>query len=483
MERSFTHSLYPMYYTLSEGCGMTVKIIKAVGILALVTGIGFVFSEFGLSNLNVIMAFFIGIVFIAIYTNFTVSAGSSVMSVLLFNFFFTDPKFTFSVYDKEYLFVFAFMFTVAIITSVLTSKIKNQATVAEKQEARTSALYRMGRTLLKTSDDAEAEAAALEAINAAIPGTTRIVKREESGAASNSANEAILIPLNGITENYGYLEYKNMGNRATVKSDDVSLLEAFAAQLSLAFDRNRTAREHEKAQIHAETERNRTMILRSISHDFRTPLATIAGASSALLESPLEKETREQLLSDIYEESTWLADVVENILSMSKLESGNGIVEKKPEVLDDILYSAVQRIMKRLGNRSIKVRCPDDLILVPMDGILIEQALINILDNAIRYTPEGTSIQVSVEQKSNERIIEFMVQDDGPGFPFDPKVANFDLFRIAEADRSRKKHGARLGLKICGAIIAAHGGTLVVENGVGKGAKVTFTLPAGDGTL
>lgn len=461
---------------------MTAKIVKATLILALATGAGFVFSVFGLSNLNIVMAFLIGIVFIAINTNLAISAVSSAISVLLFNFFFTDPKFTFSVYDREYLFVFGFMFTVALITSVLMSKIKNQAMEAEEREARTSALYRMGRTLLKTGDDEEAIVAALEVINATIPGTTRIVKRGDAGETTGSAKDSIRIPLNGITENYGYLEHRKREDRADIEPEDASLLEAFAAQLSMVFDRNRTAREHEEAQIHAETERNRTMILRSISHDFRTPLATIAGASSTLLENPLEKETRMRLLSDIYEESTWLAEVVENVLSLSKLQSGNGIIEKKPEVLDDVLYSAVQRVRKRLGKRSIKVHAPDDLILVPMDGILIEQTLINILDNAIRYTPEGTTIQVAVEQKTGGNVIEFTVQDDGPGFPFDPKSANFDLFRIATVDRSRKSHGAGLGLGICGAIIAAHGGSLTAENTVGQGAKVTFTLPAGGET-
>lgn len=456
---------------------MVLQLLKALGILTAATAVSSLFDHLQLSDVNIVMAYLIAVIIIAMITRLGIGIGASAASVLLFNFFFTEPKFTFSVYDSEYLFIFAVMFTVALITSTLTSKIKIQAAEAQKRETRTAALYRMSRTLLKANDEEEIIAAAQEIINITVPGKATILL---SHAPRPIGDKLILIPLEGTSGRHGYIEYTQQEDSEELHGEDKSLIEALAAQVSLALDRERNARAHEKARVKAETEKNRFMILRSISHDLRTPLASIAGASSTLLEgfNSIQKETRRELLSTIYEESNWLAEVVENILSLSRLQSG--LIRKNPEVLEDILFSAIERIRKRSGRRTIEVIRPEALIVLPMDGTLMEQALINILDNAVRYTLETghISVQVRVDQEKNE--VHFIIEDDGPGFKGNPLILDVDLFKSADTDRSRENHGAGLGLSICKAIVEAHRGTLIAENGKNKGARISIILPLGE---
>lgn len=456
--------------------------LESTGILAAATAISFLFHNIGLSDTNIVMAYLIAVVLIALRTNLPLGMGSSVLSVLLFNFFFTAPRFSFSVNDTQYLFTFAVMFAVALITSVLTSTVKRQRELAVEREERTAALYRLSRALLAAGGEAEMLAVAAERIGEALGGTVRFLKEPPTDAAPAGSAPGAAVPLDGASGRHGFLVFEG----AEAPSREVrSLLDAFAAQLSLALDRARSEREQAAERLRAETEKSRSTILRSISHDLRTPLATISGSSSTLLEEwdSLDAEVRRELLSDIYDESAWLAEVVENLLSLNRLQNSPELVRKKGEVLDDVLYSAVQRVRKRAGGRSVSVSGPPELLLVPMDGTLVEQALVNIIDNAIRHTPEGSSISVAARLSGDGSLIEFSVEDDGPGFPpaLLPRV--FDLYAAGAPERKRGKGGVGLGLGICRAIVEAHGGTIAAENRSGGGARVTFTLPIlGEGT-
>lgn len=446
---------------------MVRMVLESTGILAAATAISFLFHNIGLADTNIVMAYLIAVVLIALRTNLPLGMGSSALSVLLFNFFFTAPRFSFSVSDTQYLFTFSVMFAVALITSVLTSTVKRQRELAVERESRTAALYRLSRALLVAGGEAEMLAAAEERIGEALGGKVRFLKEPQSGDA---------VPLDGASGRHGFLVLEGAASRS---GEDRSLLDAFAAQLSLALDRARSEREQASERLRAETEKSRSTILRSISHDLRTPLATISGSSSTLLEEwdSLDAAVRRELLSDIYDESAWLAEVVENLLSLNRLQNSPELVRKKSEVLDDVLYSAVQRVRKRAGGRSVSVSGPPELLLVPMDGTLVEQALVNIIDNAIRHTQEGSSIAVAAKLLGDGSLIEFSVEDDGPGFPpaLLPRV--FDLYAAGEPERKRGRGGVGLGLGICKAIVEAHGGAIVAENRSGGGARVSFTLP------
>jgi two-component system sensor histidine kinase KdpD len=456
------------------------KIAEAFGILAVATAVSCLFQLAGLTDTNIVMAYLIGVVLIAMRTDMAVGVCSSAVSVLLFNFFFIAPRFTLVVYDTQYLFTFAVMLAVTMITSALTSRIKSQGDIAVEREARTAALYQLSRALLESGDGEEILAVVQERIGKTLRGTARVVP--EGGDDEPPVNTAgrFVVPLDGVAGKYGNLVFERTERGAIIQVDDRSLLEAFAAQLVLALDRERSNKEHERARVRAETERNRMTILRSISHDLRTPLASIAGASSTLMEEygELEEDTRRELLSGIYEEATWLAEVVENLLSLNRLQNPNVLIRKTSEVIDDVLYSAVQRTRNRLRDHSLTVESPEDLILVPMDGTLVEQALVNIIDNAIRHTPDGTHIRVKAEMIEGGTEVEFSIEDDGPGITASLLPALFSAYGTASVERTRGKGGAGLGLGICKAIVEAHGGNIQAENRSGGGTRISFTLPS-----
>lgn len=455
--------------------------LKAAGILAASTIVSYLFYRLGFSDVNIVMSYLLGIIFIAMSTSLSVGVVSSAAAVLLFNFFFTEPRFTFTVYDGEYIFIFLVMFVVALLTSALTSKIKKQAEEAAKREERTKALYSLGRTLLEAGEKDAILAAAKRALKSAIPGIGEVEISSETEDPPSEDGAAAHLVLDGPAGRHGYLSYAISRPNGTVSEEEAGLIQALADQLSLALDREKNAEAHEQQRIKAETERNRLMILRSISHDLRTPLASIAGAGSALMEESesLDAATKKELLRTIVEESTWLAEVVDNLLSLSRLQSGTGLIGKTPEVLEDILFSAVERVRRRAGAASITVTSPEELIVLPMDGTLIEQALINILDNALKYSPEGSPVWVRADTLPGGREVEIVVEDEGPGFSNGAEKNDFGLFRSADGDRARRGHGAGLGLGICKAIVEAHGGRLSSHNRQGGGARVAFTLPMG----
>lgn len=353
------------------------KIVEAGGILLLGTILAFAFYHAGLAETNIVLVYLLSVVLIALRSSTIISICSSAISVLLFNFFFTEPRFTFVVYDPQYVFTFLVMLIVSLITSTLTSRIK--------------------------------------------------------------------------------------------------------AQADMAIEHERIKQEHQAATLRAETEQNRTTILRSITHDLRTPLASISGASSTLLDEYvfLDDETKKELLTGIIEESAWLTGVVENLLILSHLQNPGTFIMKTKEVLDDVLFSAIQIARKRLGNRSIEIENHEEIILIPMDGILMEQALVNLIDNAGRHTGEHTHIRISARKTSDGKAVEFIVADDGPGIP--PEVLNtiFVPFMHSSIEWTRGKGGVGLGLGICKAIAEIHGGSIKIENQNSGGASITMTLPLG----
>ncbi len=252
-------------------------------------------------------------------------------------------------------------------------------------------------------------------------------------------------------------------------------LEAFASQTALAIERAQLAEEAERAQVRAETERLRNSLLSSVSHDLRTPLASITGAASTLLENEthLDAGTRRDLLESLHEEADRLNRLVQNLLEMTRLESGTLQLHTEWHPVEEVVGAALGRFGKALARRAVTTRVPADLPLVPMDDVLIEQVLINLLDNALKYTPAESPIEVSAEDGGGAVLIE--VADRGPGLPAGEERRIFEKFHRAETAPSQR--GAGLGLAICRGIVHAHGGRIWAENRPGGGVSVRFTLP------
>ncbi len=250
-----------------------------------------------------------------------------------------------------------------------------------------------------------------------------------------------------------------------------------AAQVAMAAEHDRLRDAAQATRLQAETERLRNSLLSSVSHDLRTPLATIAGASSSLLElgSVQDEETRRALLKTICDEASHLSQFVENILQMTRLQSGSLVLHKEWQPVEEVIGSALGRMETALAQHPVSTHVPQDLPMAPFDGVLMEQVLVNLLDNAVKHTPPGTPIELAASAGGRQLAIE--VADSGPGIPEEEKERVFEKFYRIRRPGVKAQAGTGLGLCICQAIVAAHGGRIWVENRPGGGARFRIALP------
>jgi two-component system sensor histidine kinase KdpD len=286
---------------------------------------------------------------------------------------------------------------------------------------------------------------------------------------------ALYVPLLGSRGTVGVLGLRPEDPRPLQAPERLHQLETFASQTALALERARLAEEAERAQVHAETERLRNSLLSSVSHDLRTPLASITGAASTLLEGEarLDPATRRDLLEALHEEADRLTRLVQNLLEMTRLEAGALQPRSEWHPIEEVVGAALGRFAKALAPRTVTTRIPPELPLIPMDDVLIEQVLINLIDNVLKYTPPGSPIEVAAEDIGGAVLVE--IADRGPGLPPGEEKLIFEKFHRSDAGRSAR--GAGLGLAICRGIVQAHGGRIWAENRPGGGVAVRFTLP------
>jgi two-component system sensor histidine kinase KdpD len=249
------------------------------------------------------------------------------------------------------------------------------------------------------------------------------------------------------------------------------LLETFTGQIASAIERATLAEAAQKARLQIETEQLRNSLLSSVSHDLRTPLAVITGSAATLADTELDEPTRAELLATIQEEGHRLNRLVRNLLDMTRLQAGALVVKKEWQAVEEVIGSALTRLEDRLGARPVDTQVPHDLPMAPFDSILLEQVLVNLLENAIKYTPEGSPLEIAA--RSVPDAIEIAVSDRGPGVAPEDVERVFEKFYRAGEGRG----GVGLGLTICRGIVTAHGGRLWVENRPGGGASFRFTIP------
>jgi K+-sensing histidine kinase KdpD len=299
--------------------------------------------------------------------------------------------------------------------------------------------------------------------------------RQPAGGGTGRFSEAstFYLPLVGSRETLGVLTVTPRDIGAVHASGQLLLLETLVNQIALAVERATLAEQAREAHLRVETERLRSSLLSSISHDLRTPLAAITGAASSLLwrEEEFDPDTRRELKESIYEEAERLARLVENLLDMTRLESGIK-ARQEWQPLEDVVGAALARLERRLQGRTVMTRLPDDLPLVPIDDVLIEQVLINLLDNAIKYTDANSPLEVSASSSDSGVMVE--VADRGPGLEAGNEERVFEKFYRGERRQTR---GAGLGLAICRGIVETHGGRIWAENRAGGGTVFRFTLP------
>jgi two-component system sensor histidine kinase KdpD len=478
----------------------------ALAATAAATGLCFAVYPY-LELTNLVMIYLVGTLLVALRGHRGPAALYSVLGVVCFDFFFVPPRFMFAVSDSQYIVTLIVMVAVGLLFSDLTVRLRVQADAARLGELRTAAMHALSLELASTrgvaaildaavrhvaevfDSDALAllpgEGGSLE-VRAVFRGSRELGEKERSvaqwvfdqgqsaglGTQTLPEVDALYTPLVGAQGPVGVLRVRPKARERALGPDQRLLLESFAHQIGLSLEVDRLQDNARSAQIETEKERLRSSLLSSISHDLRTPLAAIIGSASSLLQSaggPSSAEARE-LLENIQSEGEWLARLVHNLIETTRLESGAAKMKKEPGSIEEILGAALGRLDKVLAARKVTVSLPDDLPMVPVDGVLLEQVFINLLENAARHTPRGTPIEIRAAAVKDHLDIE--VADHGPGIAPDELDRVFEKFY-----HSKSSKGAGLGLAICRAIVSVHGGRIWAENRKEGGAAFHFSLP------
>lgn len=461
---------------------------------------------------NTVMLFLAAVVGIALRYGKGPAVLASIVAVALFDVAFVPPYYTFAVADAQYLVTFAVMLAVGLLISTQTARLKSQVEATRHRERHTAVLYELGKQLSSLSGTAFLAEAVSRRIAELIGGEVVVYLRTPaglpelvSGAGTSIARHpvslpaaqwvlahdqlagsgtntlpgaaALFLPIPGSQQTRGVLGVQSAESARLQDPELRRLLEACARHLALALDRNTYELDAANSRIQAETERVRSSLLSSVSHDLKTPLAAIAGASSSLLETEgLDEPTRRQLLETVAQEAARLNRLLENILQMSRLEAGAAIPNRQWHVLEDIVGSALHRTQQALSGHEIRIALPPDLPLILVDGLLLEQVFVNLLENAARHTPAGTVITFRAAVDGPR--LRICLADNGPGFPAGSEERIFEKFyRAASPDAGP---GSGLGLAICRAILLAHGGSIAATNQPGGGAEFVVTLPISD---
>ena len=493
----------------------TADFLKNSGITVLLlagaTALSWGLQIMGLRISDIVIVYLLSVLLTACLTRgHGYGLAASILSFLSFNWFFTEPFFSLKIYDPSNIITVAIMTVTATITSTLTSKVKESAAEAREKEAESNALYQMTNHLSDAADcDAIAEITARTVSDilscesslfyfredGALAPT--FIQRKEDGSVVHRELEQpeqlkqrmehlrapmevgpvyYDFPVYGQTVTLALLRIPT-GTAENLTDPQLRLVHSLLESAALAMERVRSLHAQAKSREETTQERYRGNLLRAISHDLRTPLSGIMGTSEMLMGMTDPADPRYAMAEDIYKDADWLHALVENILNLTKFQDGRLSLDKAPEAVEEVIGAALMVMEKRMPDRSIEVNIPDSLLMVPMDARLITQVLVNLLDNAVKHTPEGQEISISVEEQETQ--VQFCVADRGEGIAPQDLPRIFQMFYTTPTLGADAKPGVGLGLSICQSIVEAHGGAIRAENRAGGGAQFIFTIPMG----
>lgn len=494
--------------------------LKTLGILALCTGVSSLFQALGLTMANAIMVYILGVLCVSmITTGCSYSLLASLLSVLIFNFFFTYPYFTL-ISDPSYVATFGVMFLVGILGSSMTIRIKRQAVQSSVKAYRTEVLLETSQKLQKAETRESILAVAATQLG-------KLLERDlllYPVSADGTLQKPMPFPFHRETDMAPYLTPSEQGvaewvcknnKRAGATTNtlpsakclymavrgtgrvlavagvaiapgnkpdafEANLMVAILDECGLALEREASLRDKQAIAETARQEALRANLLRAISHDLRTPLTSISGNAGILMEngSVLNAEKRKSLCSAIYDDAMWLINLVENLLSLTRMENGHIKIHMQPELLDDVFQEALSHLDRNAARRQITSELSDDLLMADMDARLIVQVVINLVNNAVQYTPEGSRIRITAAPRGED--IEICVSDNGPGLSAEARGHIFEMFYTAENTRGDGRRGLGLGLCLCKSIVLAHGGRISVQENHPQGTVFCFTLHASE---
>jgi two-component system sensor histidine kinase KdpD len=458
---------------------------------------------------NIVAIFILTVVLVAVRFGRGAAALAAVLSVCSFDFFFVPPRFSFAVSDVQYILTFVIMLAVGLITGQLTAGLRFQARVAGHREERAGSLYEIARDLsgavqidqVVRISDASIERTFRASAALLLPNTAGQLAETSSrtdtalnveigiaqwafdkgqpagfGTDTLPGSEVLYIPLRAPTQARGVLAVKARNRRLLRIPEQRQLLDTFAALIAIALERVHYVKLAQDAVVRMESERLRNSLLAALSHDLRTPLTVLVGlAESLALTKPPLSPAQLESAEAIQDEARRMSTLVSNLLDMARIESGEVKLNLQWQPLEEVVGSALNAAHGMLNSHVVEVHLPRDLPLVRIDELLIERVLVNLLENASKYTPPGSTITLAAEVVADQLSVS--VSDNGPGLPTGREEAVFQKFTRGE--RESATPGVGLGLAICRAIVESHQGKIVATHRPGGGARFTFTLPLG----
>ena len=491
-------------------------LVRTALILALCTGLSFLISAVGLAITNVVLIYILGVMAVALFTTgYIYSVMSSLLSVLIFNFFFTEPLYSLQS-SPDYFATFAFMFAAALLSSSLTSRIKTQSVQTANKAYQTELLLSTSQLLQKACDREAILNVVLQQLSRLLEHSVlyyersdgrlsaQPVLRETEGdggfgqidlAAEREAAESA--GRNGkhaghTTRKFSQAKCLYMAIRGEsgvhavvgIRADNAPSIDEYRKNLmisildecALAIEKDHMTREKQRMEESARQEALRANLLRAISHDLRTPLTSISGNAAILLEDmgELDAAKKRELYDSIYDDAIWLNGLVENLLTITRAENGTMKLNLQPELVSDAIEEALRHLDRNAAERKIVTDLQDDLLMARMDSALIVQVLINLINNAVKYTPQDAMITIGA--KAENDMVLLWVEDEGQGVPEGDLDKVFEMFYTGVKQSADSRRGIGLGLALCRSIVQAHGGEIWMLNMRPHGAKVSFTL-------
>lgn len=477
------------------------------------TLLGFAFDRLGFGEATIIMAYLLAVLVTSVVTShMAYSMAAAAVSVVAFNLLFIAPRFTLAAYSKEYPVTFLIMFLTACLSGNLAARLKSHARESAQTTYRTKVLFDTDQLLARAGDrqavvaatagqlvkllgrdvviypapDGEPQVfpAAQEPIADLLTEDERAVavwamrNNEHAGATTDTLSQAqcLYLAIRVGERVYGAVGVAARG--APLDPFEHSILLSILGECALALENLQNAAEKERAAVLAKNEQLRANMLRAISHDLRTPLTAISGNASNLLSNgaDFDEDTRRQLYSDIYDDSLWLINVVENLLSVTRIEDGRMALRPSAELVEEIVTEALNHVGRGRTDHVITFICEDEWLMARADARLIVQVVVNIVDNALKYTPPGSHIDITAAREDDKVAV--TIADDGPGVPPEVGERVFEMFFSGSNRAADSRRSLGLGLALCRSIITAHGGIISLSQNQPHGAVFRFTLPA-----
>ncbi|HIR31043.1 MAG TPA: sensor histidine kinase KdpD, partial [Candidatus Faecousia faecavium] len=483
------------------------------------TGISFLFYELGLREANIIIVYLLGVLLTAVWTNgYFYGVLVSLLSVVSFNFFFTIPRFSLTALDPNYPVTFLVMMLASCLSCSLATRVKRQGRQSAQRAYYMELLMSSNQKMQQGQSEQEIIRIAAQQLQSllgrpvlyallekdrqlrfhAVPASEseqtmgRLTAEElgvaewvakndkHAGATTSTLSHAQNLYLS-VRGNQEVMAVVGIPSKFYPPLDtfEKNLMIAMLDECGLILERRKLRAEKQAAEMETQREQLRANLLRAISHDLRTPLTAISGNAGMLMEKSvsLNENRKQEMYRSIYDDSMWLVNLTENLLSITRIENGTLPLRRDAEMIGDIFHEALSHVDRRAAEHEIRVELEDDMLMANMDARLIVQVIINIVNNAVKYTPEGSDICLSAKKENS--MVRIEIADNGPGISDEAKQRLFDMFYTVNTGSAGadSRRGLGLGLSLCKSIVEAHGGSITVHDNQPHGSVFSFTLP------